>query len=347
MPEVIDVIEDPQWDSAIAGCDGELFLSRPWLRSLAEAFGFEIFASVERDGSGAIVAGVPYAQIEDIRGSRTVVLPFSDFTIPIATDAAPWEKLIEPLVDLGNPIVVQTVATGAVADDERFSAELQTVRHSITLDADIDELLARCGQQPRRHMRKADAAGLTFRMAESRSELRAFYDLHFGVRKHKHQLLCQPFGLFEALWENFIAVDKGGIMLGFDGDTVAGGCLVLEAGDTLYYKYSASHPDYRSKGVSHAAVRHTMEHGLARGLRTLDMGRSDIDQSGLIDFKRRFGAVQTNLTRFCYHPQGAESSSGGAAAGAMLSDLTALFCSEDVSDELTERAGNLVYRYFA
>lgn len=345
MPEIIDVIQDPQWDSAIAGCDGELFQSRAWLRSLADAFGFDIFAAVERDGSGTIVAGVPYAQIDDVRGRRTVVLPFSDFTIPLATDSAPWEKMIEPLIDLGNPIVVQTSAEGAVANDERFTVELRTVRHAVALDADIEELLARCGQQPRRHIRKADAAGLTFRMAESRAELRAFYDLHFAVRKYKHELLCQPFGLFEALWDNFVANDKGGIMLGFDGDTVAGGCLVLEAGDTLYYKYSASHPDYRSKGVSHAAVRSTMEHGLSKGLRALDMGRSDLDQPGLIDFKRRFGATQTELNRFCYIPQGFEPC--GDAAGEMLSDLTALFCSDDVPDELTERAGNLVYRYFA
>ena len=345
MPEIIDVKNDPAWDDAIAGCDGQLFQSRPWMASLSDAFEFAFQAAVVRDESGAIVAGVPFVRLDDIRGRRTVVLPFSDYTIPLVTDAAPWDTLIEPILAFGDPVIVQTAATGVVAADERFEADLQTVRHSIELDADLDELMARCGQQPRRHIRKAEAAGLKFRMAESIDEVRAFYDLHFGVRKYKHQLLCQPFTLFESLWEQFMVDDQGGIVLGFDGETVAGGCLLLEAGDTMYYKYSASHPDYRSKGISHGAVRAAMEYGLAKGSTALDLGRSDIDQPGLIDFKRRFGAVQSDLTRFCAVPVGAHVMND--AAGSMLSDLTALFCEESVDDALTVRAGDLVYRYFA
>ena len=347
MPEIIDVLTDPKWDDAVAGCDGELFQSRPWMKSLSDAFGFSFQASVERDGSGAIIAGIPFVQIDDLRGRRTVVLPFSDFTLPVVTEVAPWEKLSEPLVAFGDPVIVQTAADGVVADDPRFVPDLRTVRHTVPLDAPIEELMARYGQQPRRHIRKAEKAGLVFRMAASLEEVRAFYDLHFLVRKYKHQLLCQPFTLFEALWRNFMVDGNGGIMLGFDGDTVAGGCLLLEAGDTLYYKYSASHPDYRSAGVSHAAVRFAMEHGLTRGLSTLDLGRSDLDQPGLIDFKRRFGAKESQLARFCHQPPESDVTCNPGSALEVLSDVSKLFCDEGVEDALTERAGNLVYRYFA
>lgn len=346
MPEIIDVLQDPSWDTAVAGSDGELFLSRRWMQSLSQAFGFGFQAVVVRDESEAIVGGLPFVRLDDIRGKRTVVLPFSDYTMPVVSGAAPWETLIQPLIDLGDPVIVQTSADGVVADDPRFKVELETVRHSIALDADFDELMARCGQQPRRHIRKAAAAGLTFRLADSLDDVRAFFDLHLGVRKYKHRLLCQPFSLFESLWKNFLSEGDGGLMLGFDGDVVAGGCLLLEAGDTLYYKYSASHPAYRAKGVSHAAVAESMALGLSKGLVSLDMGRSDLDQPGLIAFKRRFGASQSALTKFCYKPPGGIPGTA-QAAGVLLSELTTLFSDERVDDELTERAGELMYRYFA
>ncbi len=315
------------------------------MSSLSKGFGFHFEATVERNAAGEITAAIPFVRINDVRGERITSLPFSDYVAPLVPDLESWKRLSEPLVASGAAVLVQTFADSIVSQDERFSVDGQTVRHSVALDASREEIVARFGQQPRRHIRKAEKAGLTFRLAESHDELRAFYDMHLGVRKYKHSLLCQPFGLFEALWENFMADGFGAIVLGFDGDTVAGGCLLLEAGDTLYYKYAASNPDYRSVGVSHGAMMGAIDHGLDRGLKTLDLGRSDIDQPGLIDFKRRFGAVRSELTTFCYEPLNKIDATGEVRE--TLGKLTALFVSPDVPDEITERAGDLVYRYFA
>ena len=345
MPELIDILNEPTWDAFVAGRDGELFISRRWMTSLAKSFGFHFEAYVERDAAGVISAAIPFVRINDVRGERITSLPFSDYVVPLVPDLATWKRLSQPLIDSGVIVIVQTLADSIVADDDQFSVDGRTVRHSVALDASREDIVARFGQQPRRHIRKAEKAGLTFRLAESRDELRAFYDMHLGVRKYKHSLLCQPFGLFEALWDNFMVDGLGAVVLGFDGDTVAGGCLLLEAGDTLYYKYAASNPDYRSAGVSHGAMMGAIDHGLERGLLRLDLGRSDVDQPGLIDFKRRFGAVQSDLNVFCFEPPSLVAADGEASE--MLGKLTALFVSPDVPDEITERAGDLVYRYFA
>lgn len=353
MPEIVDVLNEPSWDLAVADTDGELFQSRPWMRCLAETFGFNFQASVERDDRGSIVEGIPFVRIDDLRGPRTVVLPFSDYVLPLVADDLSWKCLVEPLLAFGDPVIVQTSADSCVARDGRFVPDLETIRHAVAFDADRETIVARFGQQPRRHIRKAEKSGLTFRMANTRAELQSFYDLHFGVRKYKHQLLCQPFALFESLWRNFIADGDGGVMLGFDGDVVAGGCLLLEAGETLYYKYSASHPDYRSKGVSHGAVMGAIDYGLEQGLLRLDLGRSDLEPSGLVDFKRRFGSTSSTLMRFCHLPAGTPDAPlchhGDALddAGELLTELTELFVDPLVPDELTMQAGERLYRYFA
>ncbi len=342
MTETISVLDRPDWDELIAGSSGEVFQTRRWLGVLAEVFGLKFNAVVETDG-GRLVGGLPYCLIDDIRGKRITILPFSDFIYPVIADGEQWRRLVAPLMEYGVPISISSSPETAIASDDRFSAATDIVRHYVSLDGDLATVMSRYSSQPKRHIKRAKQAGLQFRLAETTAELRAFYELHFKVRKYRYGMLCQPYQLFETLWREFLEPGRGGLMLGFDGDTVVGGCLLLEHGDTLYYKYAASHPDYRAKGVSHGAVHGAIALGLERGLKRLDLGRSDTVQPGLVDFKRRFGAESMPLAAFKWLPPNHSQNE----AGALFGELSGLLSGEQVPDETTERAGELMYRYFA
>lgn len=344
MSQKIDVGTAKEWDEIVAGSDGELFLSRRWINVLNEVFDLNIEAVVERDAAGRIVGALPYCCIDDVRGSRLAILPFSDFVSPVLAEGATWDGLVDPILQIGRPLVFQTTVGSPATDDERFVLDGESVRHSVALDGDLDELMSRFSQHHRRLVRKATKNRLVFRQAETIDELRAFYELHLGVRKHKYGMLAQPYRLFEALWERFLTQDLGGLVLGFDGSAVVGGCLLLEAGDTLYYKYAASHPDYRSMGVSHGAAVAAMTVGLEKGLAQLDLGRSDLDQPGLVDFKRRFGATATGLQRFRSKDQLFREVS---EMDRLLTDITRLMTQPTVPDHITEEAGDRLYRLFA
>lgn len=342
--QVIDPLADPRWDDAVAGSPAELFITRSWLATIGEVFGLTIQAVVERDAAGSIVALVPFCAIDDQRGQRVSILPFSDFTVPVLPSTDRWSALIDPILDLGFPVRLAGAADAPAANDDRFIGQTTAVRQSVALDAPIEELTQRFAPHHRRLVRKAERAGIEFRCAESAAELRAFYELHLGVRRDRYRMLAQPYRLFEQLWQRFVERDLGALIVGVDGDTVAGGCLLLQAGDTLYYKYAASHPGYRSVGASHGAVAAAMALGIERGLTHLDLGRSDLEQDGLVDFKRRFGAEATELTRFT--SVGADQAEPAALDG-LLSELTRLFTEPDVPLGVTEQAGNTLYRLFA
>ncbi|MEM7275962.1 MAG: GNAT family N-acetyltransferase [Actinomycetota bacterium] len=345
MPEFIDVRTEPGWDDAIGGTDAELFIGSRWAEVLADSFNVQVQASVERSADGRVAAAVPFACIDDVRGARLAMLPFSDFVSPVGiSDAATWDRLVRPLLDLGRPMTFNTVAGTPAADDERFVADGGSVRHRIPLDGPADQLFARFSSHHRRLIRKADRVGLRFGLAETRADLRAFYELHLGVRRHRYGMLAQPYTLFESLWDRFLEPGLGDLVLGFDGDTVVGGCLLLEAGDTFYYKYAASHPDYRSAGASHGAVMHAVGRGIERGLVALDLGRSDTDQPGLVDFKRRFGAEVSELCRYRSKDQLFREAS---EMDRLLTELTGLLTRPSVPDPITEQAGALLYRLFA
>lgn len=341
--EVVDPRGEPGWDAAVAGSSTELFLSRPWLETIGDVFDLKVQASVQRDATGAIVGLLPFCPVDDARGPRVSIVPFSDYVMPVLSSAAQWSALVAPVLDLGVTVGLAGTADSPARSDPRFATETVAVRQSIPLDGSPTDLVARCSPHHRRLVRKAERAGLRFRLATSTDELRTFYELHLGVRRDRYRMLAQPYRLFEQLWERFVVAGNGALVVGMDGDTMAAGCLLLQAGDTFYYKYAASHPAYRSVGASHGTVAAAMAVGVERRLSSLDLGRTDLDQPGLVDFKRRFAANSEGLCR----STSAEPDTEPPAIDATLAELTELLTAPDVPRRVTERAGTTLYRLFA
>ncbi len=331
-----------QWQTAIEGCDGELFLSPRWLNVLADTFELPL------DGIGSwngdeLVTGVPYSHVSDICGDRIVVGPFSDFVLPPNMDGGSWSALADELTSRSVPVALMTALDAPVAEDDRFKVSSTAVRQVISLDGEIDELSTRFSSMPKRMIKRSQQSDLEFGVAESTSELREFYELHRGVRRHKYNLLCQPYDLFERLWNEYVSAGDGALIIGRHDDRVVGGCLLLTVGGVACYKYAASDPEFRREGVNHRVVYEAMSYGLETGCSHLDLGRSSSDQPGLIDFKRRFGTIDTMLGRFTWTPDDHHPNDD---ARALLSQLTRMLTEPEVPDSTTEKAGALLYRYF-
>ena len=79
-------------------------------------------------------------------------------------------------------------------------------------------------------------------------------------------------------------------------------------------------------------------------MRPLDLGRSDVDQPGLVNFKRRFGAEESDLHTLMLKNSPPEQ---GVEAAWIVSEITRLFVQDRTPDQLTEHAGDLLYRLFA
>ena len=89
-----------------------------------------------------------------------------------------------------------------------------------------------------------------------------------------------------------------------------------------------------------------IEFGRRRGLRYLDFGLSDSEQEGLVRYKRKFATEEREIYFFEHPPQGSPSEADQAIR-ALLPQLTEIFVDERVPDEITERAGDLLYQFFS
>jgi CelD/BcsL family acetyltransferase involved in cellulose biosynthesis len=323
-----------------------VFHSPAWLRVLRDTYDLDIRADVLVDEGGDPVAGMVYAELHDMMDPRIVSLPFSDFCDPVVGTAEEWEALIGPLLAKGCQLSMRCLHAQFPRRDARFENTNQAKWHVVDLQREPEEIWASLHPSARRSIRKARSGGVTVRPAGTRDDLRAFFELHLKLRKYKYRLLAQPYRFFENIWDAFIESGHGVLLLARVDEEIVGGVLFLEWRDTLYYKFNASSASHLELRPNDAVICEGIDYGRRRGLRYLDFGLSDSEQEGLVRYKRKYATDEKEIQFLQHSPQGLPTESD-AIMRSRLPLLTELFVDETVPDEITERAGDVLYSFFA
>lgn len=316
-----------------------LFHGEPWRQAVEQTFEVKILEYAP----GAEPAGRGfYSTLSDIRGDRVVGTPFSDFCDPMITTEAGWNEFADHLRSFGRPITIRPFRNRLAIDDHSFERRRELLWHGIDLSGGIEPIWDGLKSKNRTAIRRAGKAGISFRFSSSMDDIAVFHAMHVDLRKSKYRMLAQPIGFFEALHDRF--GDDMAVLLAedADGDPVAA-MVYFAYNGVWYYKFGASYP--RSYRPNAAMIIEACRGGAERGLSLLDMGRSDIDQPGLIDFKRQFATEELELTTLHWQPD-AFDDSAGPEVGKTLGDITELLTDPLVPNELTARGGDVLYRFF-
>jgi CelD/BcsL family acetyltransferase involved in cellulose biosynthesis len=341
----IDPRTDPLWSQLLERQRDSLFHSGLWLEVLHRTYQMDIQANLLLNDAAEPEAGIHYCAISDIRGERIISLPFSDYCDPLVSNDVQWDALIEPLLDMRQPMNMRCLDNEIPLTDARYQHVKRAKWHGIDLERDPELLWPGIESSARRAIRKAEKSGITVRLAQDEQDLRAFFKLHLGIRKYKYRLLAQPYRFFQNIWEIFSAAGRAALMLATVGDEVIGSVMFLGWGSTLYYKFSASssaHLEYRPTDL---LIWEGMKFAQEHGYTFLDLGLSDWDQEGLVRYKRKFATSEKTIT-FLQHQVDRIVSVQEQAVPQLLSTFTDLLTDPFVPDELTERAGDEIYRYF-
>ena len=123
-----------------------------------------------------------------------------------------------------------------------------------------------------------------------------------------------------------------------DGVPVAG-ILTLSFKKTMVYKYGGSDAAYHPMGGMPFLFWRAIQGAQAQGLEELDLGRSDLDQPGLIAFKDHLGAARSELT---YYTRPARRPAAGHAGPLARLARRVVPLLPDAALDLT---GRLLYRH--
>src|SRR5262249_27737023 len=141
-----------------------------------------------------------------------------------------------------------------------------------------------------RKIRRAEREQLTYEAGESNELLKQFYSLLLLTRR-RHGLPPHPFAWFCNLRD--CLGDAFKIHVASKNHLPIASILTLRHKDTLVYKYGCSDARFHAMGAMPLLFWQAIEGGKALGLGKFDLGRSDVDDQGLITFKNHLGATSS------------------------------------------------------
>lgn len=341
----VDPLTSDRWLDLVTKSRSDVFHSPAWHRVLNESYGLEPVGRIILDAAGQPRSGIVTCEIDDIRGRRISGLPFSDYCDPLVDSLEHWRRLVADLPD-GLPSRFRCLHNDVPLSDAAMEVTGTAYWHAIDLGPSLEQIWAGLKGGARTRIRKAEESGVKIRISTTVDAVRAFFEMHLSVRKHKYGYLAQPYRFFQSIKRNFMDAGDGAILLAELGGEPIGAVLLLTWGGRAYYKFNASRPDRLAGRPNDMLMWHCIRFAKERGMMTLDLGLSDADQPGLIRYKRKF-STQEGTISFLQRPGTIPQGQNQAEIGQLLNALTSIFTSDEVSEEATERAGDLLYRYFA
>jgi len=190
--------------------------------------------------------------------------------------------------------------------------------HLLDLKPTSDQLLHSFDKNSvQRRIRRVVRENLHYEEGTSEELLKKFYQLQILTRR-RHQIPPQPVGWFR----NLVALlgDSVKIRVVSKDQTPIASILTLSYNGSVVYKYGCSDATYNNLAGTPLLFWQTIQDAKEHGAHTFDMGRSDLDNPGLINFKSNWGTADLPLTywRFPELPVKDSAPSGAKKAGAYV-----------------------------
>jgi CelD/BcsL family acetyltransferase involved in cellulose biosynthesis len=262
-------LDDPRWLAFVRSRpEAGPFHHPAWASLLAQCYGFRGFALLDGE------AGLP---VLDVGRGRLVSLPFTDACAPLGDFRAAVPRLEVRAALPGLP------------------ASVRGVVHRLALSDDLDAVRRGFRSQMRRNVARAEREGVVVRAAETRADLLdVFYGLHLRTR-HRQGVPVQPRRFFRLLWEDLHEHGLGTTLIALAGTTPVAAAVFLHWNGTTVYKFGASDPAYWSLRPNNLLFWEAIRAACARGDRSFDFGRTELENAGLREFKSGWGAVEEPL----------------------------------------------------
>jgi lipid II:glycine glycyltransferase (peptidoglycan interpeptide bridge formation enzyme) len=186
----------------------------------------------------------------------------------------------------------------------------------------------------RRKIQKGQREGLDVEVGNSEALLADFYGLHVKTRR-RQSVPPHPLKWFRNI---LLCLGKNAIIrIARSKRTPVSAVLTLEKGSTLVYKYGCSDARFHNLGAMPFVFWNMICDAKSRGILEIDMGRSELENKGLIAFKDKWGALHQELVYTRYPP------AGSAFRNEEVQGRAAKFIFSRCPDWLLVAAGNLLY----
>jgi hypothetical protein len=295
---VLDPLLDPRWEALVRRHPrASVFHTPAWLEVLRRTYGYRPIAYAFAASNGELRSGVLFCEIKSwLTGKRLVSLPFSDHCEPLAEGPAELQRLLAPATRQLQTGLWRYLELRPLSRDFSEGIDPQFQRylfHRLDLRPPLEVLYKNLSVDSiRRKIQKAEKKGLGVETGSSQALLAEFYGLHVSTRR-RQGVPPHPLKWFRHVLE---CLGKNATLrIARSMRTPVAAVLTLEKDSSMVYKYGCSDARFHNLGAMQFVFWNMICDAKSRGMLELDMGRSELDNPGLITFKDKWGARSQEL----------------------------------------------------
>lgn len=298
--EIFDPTDDQKWDERlISNGRYTFFHTAVWARVLSETYHYRPMYFTLLDGD-RLLGLIPMMEVRSLLGTRRgVSLPFTDYCDPVIPDGLEVQDIVEMIKDYGRQCAWESVEIRGGGFPDITTKSSSFYRHTLDLDPDVEPLFGRLKSNTRRNIRKAVREGVRVEISTSAEAVEEYYRLHCMTRK-RHGVPPQPQSFFRKIYEHVIARKLGFVVLARCEKTNIAGSVFFGFKDDAIYKFGASDIAYQRFRPADLVMWEAIKWYAQNGYRRFCFGRTAMDNTGLRQFKSRWGADERVIDYFKY-----------------------------------------------
>jgi CelD/BcsL family acetyltransferase involved in cellulose biosynthesis len=291
---VVDPLLDSRWDALVARHPrASVFHDRGWLEALARTYSYKPYVLTTSAPGEPLANGIVFCEVVSwMTGVRLVSLPFSDHCEPLVDQQDEAEEFAHWMTQRCALQHWNYVELRPLSQAYRTKNGLQPSSsywlHELDLRPSLGQIYHGLHKNSfQRKIQRAEREGIT-------SE---FYRLLVNTRK-RQQLLPQPRAWFRNLLD--CLGQKLEIRMARKQGVPLAAILALRHQSSVVYKYGCSDKRFHCLGAMAFLFWKLVQESKASGAETIDFGRTDTDNAGLLAFKDRLGTTRRPLTYYRY-----------------------------------------------
>jgi hypothetical protein len=298
---ILDPSEHPAWDELLLLSNNPVFFhTAGWARALKVTYRFRpTYFVIMKEGRLGFL--MPFMEVSSaLTGLRGVSLPFTDQCSVYSPNKSTFDNAVQEVIRFAKERRWHSIEWRDPGYfDERFPPSEAYYAHDIDLTQSEHGLFAALSDSNRRNIKKATKEKVIIRFEKSLDSVRDFYKLNLITRR-RHGLPPQPFAFFKNIFEQIILKDQGIVVTASHQGKMIAASVYFHFGKKALYKYGASEMKYQNLRPNNLIMWEALRWYNKRGFETLNLGRTELNNPGLLQFKRTWGGKESLLKYYRY-----------------------------------------------
>jgi len=292
----IDPLRDPRWNTLLGSSQiAGIFHTSGWLQALHDTYRYRPVVFTTSAPTSSLDNGVIFCDVSSwVTGRRLVSLPFSDHCDTLVNSQEEARELLAGIQEEMKSEKLRYVEFRSYLTG-RFLEEIGTLTsgesfllHTLSLEPQHHDLFQAMHKDCiQRKIRRAERESLRYVVGSNDLLINQFYGLLIRTRR-RHSLPPQPLQWFRNLLH--CLNDSIAVHVAYKSDQPVAAMITLQFKQTITYKYGCSDERFANLGGTPFLFWKVIEYGKHLGMTQLDLGRTELENSGLATFKDRLGA---------------------------------------------------------